>query len=68
MTPVDSIKNGVLSSEPRKTPEEGQRTYWLKPCGNNNKMKTIVQKPLMIKIIGLCLRNSGNWNDSIIFF
>ena len=30
--PVDSIKDVV-----RQTPEEGQRTYQLKRCGNNNK-------------------------------
>ena len=24
-------------SRVRQTPEEGQRTYWLKHCGNNNK-------------------------------
>ena len=40
-TPVDSIKDVVKSS--MKVPEfnkhltEGQRTYWLKRCGNNNK-------------------------------
>ena len=80
-------------SQVRQTPEEGQRTYRLKRCGNNNKdednslktlndknhqassqkfrqlissveitikMKTIVQKPLMIKINKLCRRNLEN--------
>ena len=38
---MDSIKDVVQSSvkvpRVRQTPEEGQRTYWLKYCGNNNK-------------------------------
>ena len=45
----------------RQTPEEGRRTYQPKRCGNNNKMKTIVRKPVMIKIIKFRLRNSDNF-------
>ena len=37
-------------SRVRQTPEEGRRTYRPKRCGNIKKMKTIVRKPLMIKI------------------
>ena len=39
-TPMDSIKDVVRSSvkvTSSITPEEGQRTYRLKCCGNNNK-------------------------------
>ena len=36
-------------SRVRQTPEEGRSTYRLKRCGNNKKMKTIVQKLLLIK-------------------
>ena len=43
-------------SRVRQTPEEGRMPYRPKRCGNN-KMKTIVRKPLMIKIIKLRLRN-----------
>ena len=51
-------------SRVRQTPEEGRRTYQPKRCGNNKlckkKMKTIVRKPLMIKINTLRLRNLDN--------
>ena len=47
-------------SRVRQTPEEGRRIYRPKRCGNNNKMKTIVRKPLMIKINKLRLRNLDN--------
>ena len=60
--PVDSIKDVVRSS--MKVPEFNKH---LKKAGGHIgrniveiKMKTIVQKPLMIKIIELCLRNLSN--------
>ena len=71
MYPV--IANGIRTGDPRgfnkgrsskfrvrKTPEEGRRTYRLKRLETTIKMKTIVRKPLMIKIIQLCLRNLDN--------
>ena len=63
-TPVDSIKDAVQSS--MKGPELDQH---LKKAGGHIsqnaveitiKMKTIVRKPLMIKIIKLHLRNLDN--------
>ena len=41
----------------RQTPEEGRSSYRLKTCVT---MKTVVRKPLMIKIIKLRLRNSDS--------
>ena len=49
-----------------QTPEEGRRTYRSKRCGNTIKMKTIVRKPLMIKINKLRLRNLDNFYYSIL--
>ena len=43
-------------SRVRQTPEKGRKTY---RCGNNNKDE-IIEKPLMIKIIKLRLRNLDN--------
>ena len=63
-TPVDSIKDGVRSS--MKVPEFDKH---LKEAGGHIgwnvveitiKMKIIVWKPVMIKIIKLCLRNLDN--------
>ena len=39
-------------SRVRQTPEEGQRTFWLKRCGNNNKdennsLKTLNDRTLL---------------------
>ena len=44
-------------SRVRQPPEEGQRTYQPKRCEITIKMKTIVRKPLMIKINKFRLRN-----------
>ena len=63
-TPVDSIKDVVWSSV--KVPKFDKH---LKKAGGHIgrsiveiiiKMKTIVQKPLMIKIIKFCLKNLDN--------
>ena len=48
----------LIGSRVRQTPEESRRTYRQKLT---IKMKTIVQKSLMIKIIKLRLRNLDNW-------
>ena len=47
-------------SRVRQTPEEGRGTYRPKRCEIAIKMKTIVWKPLMIKITKLRLRNLDN--------
>ena len=58
-TPVDSIKDVVQSSvKVWQTPEEGQRTYWPKCWGNNNKnegnsLKTLNDKNQHI-FLGRC--------------
>ena len=39
-----------VSSRVRQTPEEGCRTYQLKPCGNNNKDEDNSPKTLNDKI------------------
>ena len=62
--PLDSIKDVAQSSV--KVPEfdkhlkKAGRQYQTKRCGYTIKMKTIVRKPLMIKIIKLRLRNSDH--------
>ena len=69
VTPVDSIKDVVRSSV--KVPEFDKH---LKKAGGHIsrniveitiKMKTIVRKPLMIKITKLCLRNLDNYYLSL---
>ena len=47
-----------VGSQVQLTPEEGQRTYRAKRCGNNNNNE--VRKPLTIQIIKLHLRNLDN--------
>ena len=47
-------------SRVRQTPEEGQRTYRLKRCGNNNKDDDNSPKTLNDKIIKLRLKNLDN--------
>ena len=37
-----------VDSQVQQTPEEGQRTYWLKHCGNNNKDEDNSPKTLML--------------------
>ena len=37
-------------SRVRQTPEEGQRTYWPKRCGNNNKDEDNSPKTLNVKV------------------
>ena len=49
-----------IGSRVRQTPEEGQRTYRLKRCGNNNKDEDNSLKTLNDKIIKFCLRNLDN--------
>ena len=52
-------------SRVRQTPEEGQRTYRPKRCGNNNKDEDNSLKTLMIKINKLRLRNLDNFFVSV---
>ena len=64
VTPMDSIKDVVQSSV--KVPEFNKHLKKARCIGWNVmeitiKMKTIVWKPLMIKIIKLCLRNLDNF-------
>ena len=62
--PVDSIKDVVRSSE--KVPEFDKHLEKAGEYISQNaveitiKIKTIVRKPLIIKIIKLCLRNLDN--------
>ena len=64
MTPVDSIKDVVRSSV--KVPEFDKHRKKAGGYIDRNvveitiKMKTIIRKPLMIKIIKLHLKNSDN--------
>ena len=70
-TPMDSIKDVARSSV--KVPKfDKHRKKAGGPIDRNVveitiKMKTIVQKPLMIKIIKLCLRNLDNINHCRLF-
>ena len=66
---MDSMKDVVQSSE--KVPEFNKHLKKARGHIGRNiveitiKMKTIVRKPLMIKIVKLCLRNLDNENKLI---
>ncbi len=49
------FNKGREGSRVRQTPEEGQRTYRLKCCGNNNKDEDNCPKNLNDKNVLLCL-------------
>ena len=50
MCPTGRSSKFHEGSQVRETPEEGQRTYQPKSCGNNNKDEDNSLKPLMIEI------------------
>ena len=52
----------------QQTPEDSQKTYQQKCCGNNNKDEDNSPKTLMIKIIKLHLRNLDNKLIGLVLF